>query len=271
MSFIFAVWWYRKLPSTMLGPERHRTILRLLGERGRLTLAEIGPLLGVSSATVRRDASMLVEFGLAQRTHGGLLPPSFSLSEPAYHRKTEKAAGIKARLARTAVRLLPEHGTVFIDAGTTCLEVGRALLDRPNLRIFTNSVPLLGLAADAAAAVVGLGGEVRKTSLSLVGGLAQAWMEQLRFDAAVIGASGLDGAAGPSTTELTEAGLKVDALRRARMRVLIAHGEKWERPAAVRIAPWSAFHHFITDRNLGRSERTAIGAAGVKLHIVSLK
>lgn len=255
----------------MLVPDRHRTILRLLSDRGRLTLAEIQSRLGISAATARRDAGELSAAGLARRTHGGLLPPDFSLSEPAYPRKAEKAISVKVRLGRAVAELLPEDGSVFVDAGTTCLEVGRALLDRPNLRIFTNSVSLLMLATEARATVISVGGEVRKISLALTGALAQGWLEQLRFDAAVIGASGLDQASGVFTTELTEASVKVEALRRARLRILVAHGEKWARPAAVQFAPWTAFHHLFTDKMPLRSERAALNSASVKIHVVSPK
>lgn len=255
----------------MLVPDRQRSILRLLSDRGRLTLAEIQSRLGISAATARRDAGQLSDAGLARRTHGGLLPPDFSLSEPAYPRKAEKAMGIKVRLGLTVAGLLPEDGAVFIDAGTTCLEVGRALLDRPNLRIFTNSVSLLAMATDARASVYSIGGEVRKISLALTGALAQSWLEQLRFDAAVIGASGMDQKSGLFTTELSEASVKVEALRRARLRILVAHGEKWGRPAAVQFAPWSAFHHLVTDKAPLRTERASLNSANVKVHIIPPK
>lgn len=255
----------------MLVPDRQRSILRLLSDRGRLTLAEIQSRLGISAATARRDAGQLSDAGLARRTHGGLLPPDFSLSEPAYVRKAEKAIGIKVRLGRTVAGLLPEDGAVFVDAGTTCLEVGRALLDRPNLRIFTNSVSLLALATDARASIYSIGGEVRKISQALTGALAQSWIEQLRFDAAVIGASGMDQKSGLSTTELSEASVKVEALRRARLRILVAHGEKWGRPATVQFAPWSAFHHLVTDKPPLRTERAALNTANVKVHIIPPK
>jgi DeoR/GlpR family transcriptional regulator of sugar metabolism len=255
----------------VLVPDRQRTILRLLSDRGRLTLAEIQSRLGVSAATARRDAGQLSFAGLARRTHGGLLPPDFSLSEPAYTRKAEKAIGIKVRLGQAVAELLPEDGTIFVDAGTTCLEVGRAILDRSNLRIFTNSVSLLALATDARATVVSIGGEVRKISLALTGALAQGWLEQLRFDAAVIGASGLDQESGVFTTELNEASVKVEALRRARLRILVAHGEKWTRPSAVQFAPWTAFHHLFTDKAPMRSERAALNTANVKVHVVPPK
>ncbi len=251
---------------TVLAPERHRALLRLLAHSGRLTLEEMQSRFGVSTATARRDAQAVASAGLAQRTRGGLLPPDFSLSEPAYRPKAEIAAGVKARLGRAAAQLLPEAGTVFIDAGSTCLEVGRALLDRPALRIFTNSVPLLALAGDARATLSAIGGEVRPMSLALTGSLALAWLEGLRFDAAVIGASGLDPAGGPSTTEVQEAGVKVEAMRRARLKILVAHADKWSRPAAVTFSPWRSFHHFVTNRNPTAQERTAFAAAGVRWH-----
>ena len=162
--------------------------------------------------------------------------------------------------------LLPEEGTVFVDAGTTCVEVGRAVLDRPKLRIFTNSIPLLILATEARATITAIGGEVRKVSQALTGAFAQSWIENLRFDVAVVGASGIDPSNGASTTEIGEAGVKVEALRRARLRILVFDASKWDRPAAFRFSPWTAFHHVVTDRVLTRAEQGARSAAGVRLH-----
>jgi DeoR/GlpR family transcriptional regulator of sugar metabolism len=268
MKFSFAGRATDNFPPSVLAPERHRALLRLLAHSGRLTLEEMQSRFGVSTATARRDAEAMASAGLAQRTRGGLLPPDFSLSEPAYRPKAEIAAGVKARLGRAVAQLLPEAGTVFIDAGSTCLEVGRALLDRSALRIFTNSVPLLALAGEARATLTSIGGEVRPVSLALTGSLALAWLESLRFDAAVIGASGLDSADGPSTTEIQEAGVKVEALRRARLKLLVAHADKWGRPAAVHFASWRSFHHFITNRTPTAAERAALAAAGVRWHSV---
>ena len=173
---------FRKISFSLpvLSPERHRAILRLLAERGRLTLGEITTRLEVSLATVRRDVTQLADRGLLQRTHGGILPPDFSLSEPAFDEKARRNSSANVRLAQAAAGLLPEAGTVFIDAGTTSLEVGRALLDRSKLRIFTNSVPLLALAAEARATLTAIGGDVRGPSLALTGALALSWSE-IRF------------------------------------------------------------------------------------------
>ena len=253
----------------MLAPERHRAILRLVAERGRVTLSEIESRFNISAATARRDAYELSAAGKAQRIHGGLLPPDFSLPEPHYPTKAEKAAGAKAALGEATASLLPEAGTVFIDAGSTCFEVARAVIDRPGLRIYTNSVPLLTLAAGARATIFAIGGEVRAVSLALTGAFAQSWPEQLRFDVAVLGASGIDPARGACTTELAEACVKAEALRRARVRILVAHSSKWGRPTAVRYVRWNAFHHFVTNGPPASIDHAELTAVGVKVHFVS--
>jgi len=253
----------------MLTDERHRAILRLLAENGRVTIAEISERFEVSAATARRDAVVLADAGRAARSHGGLLPSKFFQSEPHFRAKAGQNMGIKARIARKAASLLPHEGNIFIDAGTTCLEVGTLLLDRPDLHLFTNSIPLIGQGVDSRATVISLGGEVRKVSLALTGALAQSWLSHLRFDAAVIGASGLDLDTGAYTTELHEGAVKTEALRRAGLRMLVADAEKWEKPNAVHFAPWSAFSTLVTNAELPCNARLKLAAANVTYHLAN--
>lgn len=253
----------------MLTEQRRRSILRLLADQNTVRLEEICARFGVSAATARRDAEAIARSSLAHRTRGGLLALDAALTEPAYSRKSAAAAGTKSSLGQCTAGLLPENGSIFIDSGSTCLEVARAVLDRPQLRIYTNSVTLLQLAAEGRANVYSIGGEVRSVSLALVGAFALSWLERLRFDAAVIGASGLDAEYGATTTELAEAAIKAEALKRARLRILVAHSEKCSKPAALRFAPWSAFHHFVTDRAPPRNDSSVLAAAGVDVRLLS--
>lgn len=252
----------------MLATERRRIILRLLAANGALSVVDLVQRLGVSAPTVRRDATLLAKTGEVIRRHGGILPASFAKNEPHFRAKSTRQMGLKMRLARDAATLLPHDGTVFVDAGTTCLEVGRLLLERPNLRIYTNSIPLLALAPEARATLTGIGGEARKVSLALTGALTQAWLAHLRFDSAVIGASGLDLDGGAYTTELQEAAVKVEVLRRSEVRMLVADSEKWDHPCTLHFAPWSAFTLFVTNQSLPREARARLGAAGVKVRSI---
>jgi DeoR/GlpR family transcriptional regulator of sugar metabolism len=249
----------------MLTAERHRAILRLLAELGGISVTDIAQRFHISHATARRDAVFLADSGKAARTHGGLLPANFLRTEPHFRAKSIRQTGAKVRLARKAADLLPHDGNVFVDAGTTCLEVGRLLIRRANLHVFTNSIPLLALATEAAAALTAIGGETRRVSLALTGALAQAWLGHLRFDSAVVGASGLDLAGGAYTTELDEAAVKAEVLCRSVLRVLVADAQKWEQPSAVHFAPWSAFTAFVTNHQPSREARMKLAADGVKV------
>jgi DeoR/GlpR family transcriptional regulator of sugar metabolism len=257
------------LPSDVTA-ERQRAIVRLVAKHGRVTVSEIAMRFGISPATARRDAVFLAETGKAVRAHGGLLAAPTLRGEQPFLARELVNRDVKLNLARRAVEVLPSAGHVFVDAGTTCLEVGRLLALRPNLRIYTNSIPLLAVASMGGATLVGIGGEARKSSLALTGGFAQPWLAEVHFDAAVLGASGLDLANGAFTTEIHEATIKMEALRRSTLRVLVADAEKWNRPTAVRFAPWSAFSWYVTNQDLPLEARRCLSAHHVALRLTGL-
>ncbi|HRP06292.1 MAG TPA: DeoR/GlpR transcriptional regulator, partial [Opitutaceae bacterium] len=133
------------------------------------------------------------------------------------------------------------------------------------------SIPLLALAGEAKARVVGIGGEARPVSLALVGGVALDWLKAFHFDAAVVGASGLDGADGAFTTELSEASVKQMACAHAKLRILAAHASKWNQPASVLIAPWGRFDRFVTDVRPTKADGARLRREGVAIRVAGLR
>lgn len=253
----------------MFAQERHQTILTALDRQPSITLTDLEHLLNASPATIRRDLTFLQKLGKLVRTHGGVLHPDHARGELSFDRKSRDALQAKLALAKAAAALVKPGATVFIDAGTTTLEIGRLLTARPQLTLFTNSIPLLSAPVDAGTRLIALGGEVRSVSLALTGAHALDWVRRLKLDIAFLGTSGLDPAAGPTTTELSEAGVKTALVTAARRVVVVADASKWGNPAAIRYADWSQIHDLITDRPFTRSERTALTARGTTLHSLS--
>jgi DeoR/GlpR family transcriptional regulator of sugar metabolism len=243
--------------------ERHRAILRILAEYGRVTVSEIAERFDISHATARRDAVLLATTGKAARNHGCLIPAKTFPGERNFRAKSVLQHSAKVQIAQRAAQILPHEGCVFVDAGTTCLEVARLLISRSKLRIVTNSIPVIELVHQAKATVIGIGGEVRRVSLALTGALTQTWLADLHFDAVVVGAAGVDPGNGAYTSEIHEAALKGEALRRGTNRILVADAEKWNRPAAVHFAPWSAFTSFVTNQQVPRDVRVLLAGGSV--------
>lgn len=250
----------------MFAQTRQQQITKAVERHRRISVAALQAQLGVSAATLRRDLTFLAQTGRIVRAHGGVLHPEAVSGEPAFARKVRTVPAVKAALAATAAALIPDSATVFIDAGSTTLAVGRLLLARTGLTVFTNSLPLLASGDIGGARLVAMGGEVRPISRALVGGLAINWLKHLHFDFAVIGASGLDLTDGASTTELMEATVKQAALARSRRAILVADATKWGRPASVGFAPWSDLDDWVTDHRPTRPESTRLTAHGVTLH-----
>ncbi|MDB5048047.1 MAG: DeoR family transcriptional regulator [Fibrobacteres bacterium] len=230
----------------MLAHERQESIMEALKRRPTLTIHELLSLIKASPATVRRDLDFLEKKGSLVRTHGGVVHSDHIAGEPTYDQRLRESPASKRAIAETAAAMVPEGASVYVDAGTTCLEVGRILLGREDLAIFTNSSPLINIPFRRRARLVCIGGELREISRAMVGGLALDWLTKLRFDIAFLGASGL-ASEGISTTELSEAEIKRQAMSRAKQKILLADGVKWDVPSTFLFSSWNAFDIWITD------------------------
>lgn len=208
--------------------------------------------LGVSRATIRRDLIELEEQGVLVRVHSGVVHSDYLAGEPTFDRRHQQSVVQKRRIGETAVGLIQSNQTVFIDAGTTCLEVARRLLLREDIKIFTHSMRVMAEAQRGQADVICIGGALRRVSEALVDTFALDWLEQLHFDVAVIGASGLCPKHGLTTTELSEAAVKRSVIARSQQVILAADSSKLGHPTAVTFAKWDAITHWVLDQKVDR-------------------
>ena len=241
----------------MIVQERHEAILRARCKKPKLDLPRLQREVGVSRSTLRRDLLELEHLGEVRRFRGTVMHAEFFKGEPTFERRRGRRVEEKRAIAAAAVELISQNAAVYVDAGTTCLEAGRLLLKRPDLRLFTHSIRLVADAAEGEAPIVCIGGEYRRVSDAVVGGLTTSWLAQLRFDVAIVAASGLD-AAGCSTTEMSETIVKQEVLRRSRRRILLADSSKWGSPSTVCFDDWSNIDEWVTDGELAPSARVAI-------------
>lgn len=250
----------------MFAHERHQAIQTILSKRQRLTVSALQRELKVSSATLRRDLSELERDNRVIRVHGGVMHPAAFRGEPTLAQKGTHSIAAKRAIARVAADLIPDGTTVFIDAGTTCLEVGKLLLSRKDLKLITNSAPLLSLAiTERGATLISIGGELRAVSGALTGSLALSWIEHLHADIAILAASGLSLQDGLSTTELAEAAVKQQFLARSHKAILVADGSKWNAPSTIKFAEWNQFDTWVTDLSLKTDERLALSTSRLRV------
>ena len=113
----------RKEGDAMLTQERHEAILKILSEKGSVSVAELTKTLGVSESTVRRDLILLSNSGNLKKIHGGatLTKKQFISGEDTVSDKSEKNIDEKRRIAKYAASQINSSDFVYLDAGTTTL------------------------------------------------------------------------------------------------------------------------------------------------------
>ena len=250
----------------MFTPERHNAIKRIVREQRRVRFATLQRLIKVSPATLRRDLAELEQSGTVIRVHGGVLDPVYVRTEVPFDERVVRNGRAKKAMALVAAQLVPAGATVLVDAGTTCLEVGKILLTRRDVRLVTHSVALLQFAIRGEAPVICLGGELRKVSGALTGAASLGALNSIHADIAFLGASGLDWQGGCSTTELTEAEMKKALITRATRKILLADSAKWQNPSTVRFAGWEDFDDWVTDKMPDHDQIKQLRNSKLKIH-----
>lgn len=231
---------------------RHQQIRQILSHQPRSSVQELQDTLGVSRATIRRDLIELEQQGVLVRVHGGVVHSDYHAGEPTFDRRHQHRSVQKQRIGQAACTLVKSNQSIFIDAGSTCLEVARRLLLREDLKLFTHSIRVMVEAQRGQADVICVGGKLRRVSEALVDTFALSWLDHLHFDVAFIGASGLCPKRGLSTTELSEAAVKETVIARSDQVVVVADSSKYGHPTAVNFAKWDQVSDWVVEQKVDR-------------------
>lgn len=256
----------RERDDSMLVEQRQRRIVELLMARGAVRSSELTEVLGVSRETVRRDLYELESRGLLRRVYGGAAPQSGA--EPPYAHREVSFVRQKEAIGRATAALVADGETVFIDLGTTTLEVARRLRGKRNLTVLTNSVPIaLELVNAADIRVFLTGGALRPGDLSLSGPIARQTLAMHYVDRAILGAGGLTVKAGLTDYHLDEAEGRRQMIEHARQVTVVADSSKFGVTAFARIAEATDIDLIVTSWDLPAQVAEAFRDVGTEVLI----
>lgn len=234
--------------TTLSSMERQELLLLYIQERQRATVNELSQYFGVSVATVRRDLETLEQQGSIQRFHGGAkivrqAPPE----QPVLHRSVARIEE-KRRIGRAAAELIEDGDTVFLGSGTTVVEIAKHLHGRQELTVITNSLLVLNeLAKTPGITVIGLGGILRHSEMSMIGHLTEQALSEVRAQKIIIGIRAIDAEHGLTNDYLPETMTDRAILAQRGQTIIVADHSKCGRVSTVLLAPLSAIDTLVTD------------------------
>lgn len=253
----------------MIPAERQALIVQHLSQRQVLSIAEIADMLGVSQMTVRRDIRALEDQGRALSVAGGVELPERISREPSHVAKRAMAHNQKVALGRFAASFVKPGHVVYLDAGTTMLELARQLANIPDIIIVTNDFVIASfLSEESSCRLYHTGGEVERENQSCVGTSAGLTIRQFNFDIGFISTSSF-GTRGISTPQENKIPVKRAVVERSSRRILVTDSSKYGLVGTFNAIPLEALNMVITDDGLPQNARDAITERGIELRLVS--
>lgn len=208
----------------MIPEVRRRAIAEELRTRGGISVSDLEQEFGVSSMTIRRDLRELDRQGLAKRTHGGAVAPGRAAHEDSFSQRMNLEVEAKQRLAVEAASLVEAGETVFIDSSSSAYFAAREILEKGMpVSVVTNSVPVMQLfaATDANVELTGVGGRLRRLTLSLVGPAAVRTVREHFADKLFLSVKGLAQDGSLTDPDPLECEVKRAMIERAEQSILL--------------------------------------------------
>ncbi|RGP35756.1 DeoR/GlpR family DNA-binding transcription regulator [Pseudotabrizicola alkalilacus] len=229
----------------MLTP-RHGAILKLLEDRGPLSVTALADTLEVSAETLRRDVRALADAGAVVRVHGAV-GLAGQMGEAPFHRRMRENAGPKQAIARAMAAQIADGDSLMLDTGTTTSFLARELLGHRRLTVVTNSSDIARtLATVNGNRVFMAGGELRGDSGASLGASALEFIRDFAVQHAIISAGAVD-ASGVMDFDLQEAEFARAVLACGARRVVVTDATKFGRRGFIRVSGFDLVDEIVTD------------------------
>ena len=192
---------------------RIKLIKDFILEKKDIQISELKSVLDVSESTIRRDIKSLSNEGFLRELHGSIVLNEKKFVDTILRERLETNVEAKLIIGQKAAMYIQDGDFVYLDAGSTTFYVPR-YIQAKDVKIVTNGIDNAVEAAQYGFDVMLIGGDVKLTTMAIVGEKAIEELEKYHFDIALMGANGFDGK-GFSTPDIKEGLIKKMAMRQA--------------------------------------------------------
>jgi DeoR/GlpR family transcriptional regulator of sugar metabolism len=235
------------LATDILIKKRRDEICRLLKERNILSIGELSSILNISKITIRRDLDYLARQNIVKKTYGGAIIESTKDYEPPYMIRSLKMEEQKKAIGKLAASLIPENSLIFIDVGTTLLELAKNLPLDKNISVITNWIPIAEeLGKKQFSNLFLLGGKVNCREMSIIGNYPLQFLDNFNIEICFIGVGGISIDHGLTDYTVEEIEIKKQMIQRSKVKIVLADHTKFNRLAPIKICDLSEIDKIIT-------------------------
>ena len=232
----------------MLAIERRNEILEKLKAEKRVVVGELSRIYNVSEETIRRDLEKLENDGFAIKSYGGAVINENAGLEVPFNVRKNRNVTEKQQLAELVNKLVHDGDSLMLDASSTAVFIAKALKDKKDLTIITNSIEIIiELFEKSDWNVISTGGLSREGSFALVGPQTDKMLRAHHVDKSIISCKGVNIKAGITDSDELHANNKQTMLDSGTEKILAADSSKFDEIAFTQICGLSSITTVVTD------------------------
>ena len=232
----------------MLAIERRNAILEKLQAERRVVVSELSQIYKVSEETIRRDLEKLENDGFAIKSYGGAVINENANVDLPFNIRKKRNVISKQKIAEVISSRIKDGTSIMLDASSTAVYIAKALKERKNLTLITNSIEILIEMFDTPNVnVLSTGGAMREGSFALVGPQTDKMLKSYHVDIAIVSAKGFDLETGMTDTEELHANNKKTMLHAGRENILAVDSSKFGKTAFTEIGTLEDISMVVTD------------------------
>ena len=252
--------------------QRRVRLLDELSAQGKLTIAQVQNLLGISESTARRLIVELEQDNCLIRRFGGIQKIEPSSPRYSYDATSKTHSPQKEQIGRFAASLVESDDIIFLSGGSTVEAMAYALAKRlqnrelSNLSIITNSL-VSAQALSFCLEVIMPGGIYRNDLQVLDGSLTEKYLRNMSFTKAFLGTVAISPSEGFMTADISTNSIHEIVLSRSSRFFVLADSSKFGKHSFTGYAPVNAAAGIITDSGLSPSLMEALSSQGAHIAI----
>ncbi len=224
---------------------------------GSVSMQQLCQEFDVSINTIRRDIDALVQKGQVKKVYGGVValgqteeegvPVTRELMD--FQVRNQEWLEEKSSIGRKAAEFVNHGDTIFLDSGSTTLQMVPYLAEKKNLTVVTYSLPALAaLAQYPQIRTVALPGVVLGRTASVVGSSTCQALRQFNCAKAFMGCTGLSLTRQLTNATFEEFEVKQVALEQSKIHYLLADHEKFNHAALMTYGNIADMDYVITNQ-----------------------
>ena len=247
--------------------ERQQQILQLVRQQKVVKLVTLTKEFNVSMETIRRDIHQLVQDKKIEKFYGGVkyIEPVEGLIDSRFDQQLEE----KIAIAKACAALVEDGECIFLDSGSTTYQIIQFLLEKKNITVITNSLPIAFDLIGSNIEVMIIGGKIRHSEKSVTSNDFLFHFKHLNINKAFICTSGVTLEKGISDFNIDEAITRKEIIKISQTIYVATDASKFNKNVAIQVCPIDMVDMIITDDTLDPNSIKRFNEAGVQLKIVS--